>query len=621
MSRYNSYWQNAPQVYRAAEHWRDRCLLDNGSVFSDTQIWKEEYFSDFLQREYVERPEINRDFVSNLTQQLRRTQAPVDIRQLVAEMIWVLELHVAKDSTSPLTKRSRIEQLWDGNRSSKQGENIGLEFLEDKYLEGLGSPGQSYHRYKWRELLTFVLFMQNWKSLELSEQQSLLKDGWKFSKRYDGWVDEWKNTDFGNKTTKRSFRHSVLHLLFPDEFEKIFVSPDKKEVLRFFANYVPETWWERDREILKIRKKQEKIHRTKELDFYESPLDGWRAAQESDRTAEDESGSQAEEDQPLNWIYFGPPGTGKTFRAVNDALNLLDPEFYVKHKLSRKELRVRRRQLMKEGRLEFVTFHQSFGYEDFIEGLKASTDDRGNIRYSVEAGIFKRICDRASEDKSTSGEASPYVLIIDEINRGNISAIFGELITLIERSKRAGASDALEVRLPYSKNEYFSVPGNLYIIGTMNTADRSIALLDSALRRRFRFVEVMPSIDELEGLTVEGIDIPRMLSAMNMRIEALHDRDHELGHTYFLKLKENASITVLQGIFRYKILPLLQEYFYDDWEKINQVFNNNGFLKSEQPPSELNLDEEKRVWRIDSDSLVTVERYRKIYSRPRESTY
>ncbi len=237
-----------------------------------------------------------------------------------------------------------------------------------------------------------------------------------------------------------------------------------------------------------------------------------------------------------------------------------------------------------EKRLEFVTFHQSFGYEDFIEGLKASTDDRGRISYKVENGIFKEICRRADQSEQIDGEAPPYVLIIDEINRGNISAIFGELITLIERSKRAGEHDALEVHLPYSK-QLFSVPGNLYIIGTMNTADRSIALLDTALRRRFRFEEVMPDLSLLVDLTIEGVEISKMLAAMNKRIEALHDRDHQLGQPYFLPLKrENAVIAELAQIFRYEILPLLQEYFYDDREKIDRVVNKNGFLRSERPP-------------------------------------
>lgn len=219
---------------------------------------------------------------------------------------------------------------------------------------------------------------------------------------------------------------------------------------------------------------------------------------------------------------------------------------------------------------DFVTFHQSFSYEDFIEGIKPDLEgNEGEVSYKIEPGIFKRLCERAKNDPSNS-----YALFIDEINRGNVSQIFGELITLIEEDKRIGKSEELYVTLPYSK-EKFGVPANLYIIGTMNTADRSVEAIDTALRRRFSFEEMPPRYD-LQGLhySIAGIPAWEILQTINARIESLIDRDHAIGHAYFLHKTEE---TIMDSFYR-NIIPLLQEYFFGDYGKIGLVLGK-GFIR------------------------------------------
>lgn len=232
-----------------------------------------------------------------------------------------------------------------------------------------------------------------------------------------------------------------------------------------------------------------------------------------------------------------------------------------------------------------------------------------NIKQNIKMNDFKNLI---NHDEQSSGSQN-YVLVIDEINRGNISKIFGELITLIETSKRAGNKEAIALTLPYSGDK-FSVPNNLYIIGTMNTADRSIALMDTALRRRFEFVEMPAKPELLKGIAIldkdnsdTGINIQLMLEKINQRIEYLYDRDHTIGHAYFMGINK---LTELNHAFANKIIPLLQEYFYDDWEKIRLVLADNQtkgyqFIQSASNSAN-NLFGGKEVANIEPEKIIYI---------------
>ncbi|ELR6561356.1 AAA family ATPase [Campylobacter coli] len=426
----------------------------------------------------------------------------------------------------------------------------------------------------------------------------------------------------------------------------------------------------------------------------------------------------------LNQILYGSPGTGKTYHTIDKALEILGENLK-----SRDEKKAKFDEYVKNGQIVFITFHQSYGYEEFVEGIKPMMSNGANsreLKYEIKDGVFKDICNKAlenyensnlnteelrekiklrekvekflnrlletnepigktkggnffinsfnnntieiySEDverfdgvfklslstfitllksniefnsavemfkkvfdrdyadrthtyyfnlvnkfkeyekqavlktednKISSNSLNSYIIIIDEINRGNVSKIFGELITLIEPSKRIGESEELKVTLPYSGKK-FGVPKNVYILGTMNTADRSITSLDTALRRRFEFVEMIPDVSKLSD-NCEGVDLQKLLEAINTRIEYLLDREKTIGHAFFIGVE---NLEDLKKVFQNKIIPLLQEYFYNDYALISAVLNDNGMIYKDKEDDKY-LQKIKNLDNVDSDKVI-----------------
>lgn len=261
---------------------------------------------------------------------------------------------------------------------------------------------------------------------------------------------------------------------------------------------------------------------------------------------------------PLNQIIYGAPGTGKTYSSIEYAMAIIENrpvDLTTQTREQRQALMTKYSEAVTAGRVVFTTFHQSYGYEEFVQGIRPDAK-AGTISFKKVDGVFKTIADTAKRDPGNN-----YVIIIDEINRGNISKIFGELITLIEEDKRCGELNQLTVTLPMG--EKFSVPNNLYIIGTMNSADKSISLIDTALRRRFGFVEMAPNESLIDDSVLRGV-----LFALNTYIrKELRSTDLLIGHAYFI----GKSADDLGNIMNNSIIPLLYEYFYDDEAKVKKA--------------------------------------------------
>ena len=565
-------------VLEAAAVWKERCLLADGSVFTDESLWTPANVRDLerLVQTLDTQPRNAKDDVAEprIWEQLKEKLADVrpELIRLAAEAFWFTSLYPESNEKKPPSwKRDRFRELWtmaQANQVDPSRQNL----IDDRALRGV----QSVFTVHWRLYLPLSYLLRMVRLWKMEPPGIDLEPPWEFI--------HWLNTTVESNPkapTKMPMRHAIPYLLFPDYVERVQSSTDKRNIIAAFEAPSQRT---EDEVIYEIRERLEKEEGTKELDFFRSPLvEKWHLI------------SPAPDDgiipeNALNVILYGPPGTGKTYGTTQRCVELCDGEVTPRTG----EIRSRYRELVEAGRIEFITFHQSYGYEEFVEGLRPETGSDAGIRLAATDGVLKRIALRARENE---GEA--HVLVIDEINRANVSKVMGELITLLEEDKRQGAENEVAVTLPHSR-ERFTLPANLHLLGTMNTADRSIALLDTALRRRFQFVELAPDPALLEAAAkATGVPLPAVLRAMNERLEWLLDRDHLIGHAWFMAARTRADV---DEVMRRKIIPLLAEYFYEAWGKVRAVLGGgDDFVRGERlnPPPNLaddGYEEERRRW-------------------------
>lgn len=740
MARYNPH-RDARPVHAAARAWAERCLIADGSVFSDgLQLWRAELLNELDQRFVRNLDAGEGNFFEKLKEQLG--EGSPECKQLMAELLWILMLF--QSNITPDKKRENVREVWSWSGNALPDD---VSMLADAVIGGLGSAGTAYNTQRWREIVFLIDALRDLKRRDEAQRKMLVDDPWAFAE----WLTH--RPDARN----RQLPHILNHLLFPDTFERISTVLDKWRILGAFGDTSEKELRKKeilqiDRTILELRHRLEEESGGK-IDFYENELakewrksihswllswnptkwnwstlsedraktqsghpvtHSWRCAStgpcEGDhvylvRTGVDprgivafgtvsrtpyeaehydaqkaEAGETArfidvdfsdvrdaqidpivpiellqkeaseqtwnpqssgieikpkasrvlarlwsaspagERDavtqpapdaaEPVNLILYGPPGTGKTYRLQHSHFPIYSGE---------------------DGdRFEFVTFHQSYAYEDFVEGIRPVTVG-GSVTYEVRPGVLRRICERARKDP-----ARRYALFIDEINRGNIAKVFGELITLMEADKRLRFSadgtkaSGLEVTLPYSGLR-FGVPANVDVIGTMNTADRSIALLDTALRRRFQFEEMMPRSGTIKGASDgiisdgEGgeIDLRKLLDALNARLTHFLHRDQTIGHAYFTKVRDFQG---LRQVIAREIVPLLQEYFYDDWRQIRLVLADHSVAPEFQivrqsvakpeelfPGAEAAELGESHLFEVTAEAAMTADSIRKVY--------
>lgn len=579
---------NCPESYEVFKEFIEKSIVANKSlIWSEENIWNLKNLNE-IKNNYIDNPIQGGNFWDKLFDQIKNLND--NCWKIFGDAFFVYTLPSV--SLKPKTKYSYIKKIADKKNFDIPGFN---DDRWDVLNQGFVNTSFQYHQ-KYAQLSMLFLFVIRAK--EKSDTKKFLNDHKKVRK-------ELYNILNNREPSFRSYGmlNSILHLGYPKYYERIISNSGKEKIYKHYKDRIDSEKHKDtniDEKIFDIRKSFEENefkNKEQEFDFYlPSVHNSWNDINNNDETDEksDKKNISKEEsyiDDPfinkliiklrrnMQLIFHGPPGTGKTYYSIKLAKSILAQENYQKNyydlnkrEKNRIESSISAKSL-KDGYdnfLKMCTFHPSYSYEEFIEGYRPEISEEGKAIFKLKDGIFKEISKVAFNNPNKT-----YVLIIDEINRGNIPSIFGELITLIEPEKRwqFDRKQGLKITLPASK-EFFTVPENLYIIGTMNTADKSIALLDTALRRRFGFEEFMPR-PELLSETVADINLEEFLKELNNRITKNIGRNMQVGHSYFMKNEKPINKKEqLVAIMQDKIIPLLQEYCYDDYTTFKKIIGS-----------------------------------------------
>ena len=533
----------AERVYEAAEKWVDCALKSDDSLFTPGQpIWSSRWLGE-LHTRFLNQPyETGGRFLEKLQRQLK--DSPPEVYQLIGEALYFYFLVVStKNST-------REEEVIDTILSWSSDPIVTPPNLVAGLTPGLVNPGQHFHQGRPFQVGFIVEFVEQWKEQEQGERSRLLEDSWAFKDFAMGLnCRSALLRDFPDSSQLQ--REALLHLVFPDVFESIVSADHKALITEAFADLVTEPTRDVDHALQQIRQKLEPQYGNLSHFFYQPAIhELWNPKDDAEPPIPPES-LQALADSlflPAEFlsrierlledkkqvIFQGPPGTGKTY--VAQAL--------AQYMAGSKE------------RVTLVQFHPSYAYEDFVQGYRPALLDNGQAGFNLRNGPLLDAAERAREEPEEK-----HFLIIDEINRGNLAKVFGELYFLLEYRKE-------EMRLQYSEpGDGFSLPDNLYVIGTMNTADRSIALVDLALRRRFYFVEFHPGKWPVEGLLQHWLDknTPNMGWVAVVVDEAnkkLNDTQAAIGPSYFMKKGLDEEMARL--VWEHNVLPYIEERLFGD---------------------------------------------------------